>query len=163
MQNYVFILKPTRIYLRKLLQKSAEFAWDDHQKHSKLLPKSANMRLLKQKIWQKRENMQKSWRKTKNRCKRKRKKWRNEGICHPKTGDAGPKTGDLGTPKRPRSPYKQHAQKVKKPQQHALKGQEAHSSNAQKAKKPTAARPERAEALSPGQRPGYNGNEQCAL
>ena len=26
MQNYVFILKPTRIYLRKLLQKSEESA-----------------------------------------------------------------------------------------------------------------------------------------
>jgi len=64
------------------------------------------------------------------------------GFATPKTGDAGPKTGDLGTPKRARSPYKQHAQKVKKP---------------------TAARPERAEALSPGQRPGYNGNQQCAL
>ena len=38
-----------------------------------------------------------------------------KGICHPKTGDAGPKTGDLGTPKRARSPYKQHAQKTKKP------------------------------------------------
>ncbi len=60
MQNYVFILKPTRIYLRKLLQKSEKFAWDDHQKHSKLLPKSANMRLLKQKIGKKWENMQKS-------------------------------------------------------------------------------------------------------
>ena len=44
------------------------------------------------------------------------------------------------------------------------KGQEAHiSSNAQMVKKPTAARPERAEALSPGQRPGYNANQQCAL
>ena len=30
--------------------------------------------------------------------------WRNEGICHPKTGDAGPKTGDLGTPKKDASP-----------------------------------------------------------
>ena len=55
--------------------------------------------------------MQKSRRKTQNRCKRKRKKWRNEGICHPKTGDAGPKTGDaglktgdLGTPKKGASP-----------------------------------------------------------
>ena len=46
-------MKPTRIYLRKLLQKSEKFAWDDHQKHSKLLPKSANMRLLKQKIGKK--------------------------------------------------------------------------------------------------------------
>ena len=53
-------MKPTRIYLRKLLQKSEKFAWDDHQKHSKLLPKSANMRLLKQKIEKKWENMQKS-------------------------------------------------------------------------------------------------------
>ena len=26
-----------------------------------------------------------------------------------------------------------------------------------------AARPEGAEALSPGHRPGYNGNQQCAL
>ena len=26
-----------------------------------------------------------------------------------------------------------------------------------------AARPERAEALSPGHRPGYNSNQQCAL
>ena len=32
------------------------------------------------------------------------------------------------------------------------------------AKQPiAAARPERAEAPSPGQRPGYKGNEQCAL
>ena len=37
--------------------------------------------------------------------------WRNEGICHPKTGDAGPKTGDagpktgdLGTPQKGASP-----------------------------------------------------------
>ena len=43
-------------------------------------------------------------------------------------------------------------------------GQEAHiSCNAQKTKQPTAARPERAEAPSPGQRPGYNVNLQCAL
>ena len=49
--------------------------------------------------------------KTQKRCKRKRKKWINEGICYPKigdagpkTGDAGPKTGDLGTPKKGASP-----------------------------------------------------------
>ena len=30
-------------------------------------------------------------------------------------------------------------------------------------KVPEAARPERAEALSPGHRPGYNGNQQGAL
>ena len=35
--------------------------------------------------------------------------------------------------------------------------------HAQKGQKATTARPERAEALSPGQRPGYKGNEQCAL
>ena len=29
---------------------------------------------------------------------------RNEGICHPKTGDAGPKTGDLDTPQKGASP-----------------------------------------------------------
>ena len=34
---------------------------------------------------------------------------------------------------------------------------------AAKAQKPIAARPEGAEALSPGQRPGYNGNRQGAL
>ena len=47
------------------------------------------------------------------------------GICHPKTGDAGPKTGDLVTPKRTRSPYKQHALKGQKllAQGNALKGQ----------------------------------------
>ena len=33
----------------------------------------------------------------------------------------------------------------------------------QKAQKPIAARPEGAEAPSPGQRPGYNGNGQGAL
>ena len=53
-------------------------------------------------------------------------------------------------------------------------GQEAHiSCNALKVKQPTAARPkgqedpaarpERAEALSPGHRPGYNVNQRCAL
>ena len=31
------------------------------------------------------------------------------------------------------------------------------------AKQPIVARPERAEAPSPGQRPGYKGNEPCAL
>ena len=35
--------------------------------------------------------------------------------------------------------------------------------HAQKGQKPTTARPERAEALSPGHRPGYNSNQQCAL
>lgn len=42
--------------------------------------------------------------KPQKRCKGKRKKWRNEGICYPKTGDAGQKTGDLGTPKKGASP-----------------------------------------------------------
>ena len=28
----------------------------------------------------------------------------NEGICYPKTGDAGQKTGDLGTPQKGASP-----------------------------------------------------------
>nr|WP_293488176.1 hypothetical protein [Prevotella sp.] len=35
--------------------------------------------------------------------------------------------------------------------------------HAQKGQKLIAARPERAEAPSPGHRPGYKGNEQCAL
>ncbi len=43
---------------------------------------------------------------------------------------------------------------------HALKGQKL---LAQDCYGPQAARPERAEALSPGQRPGYNGNRQGAL
>ena len=43
---------------------------------------------------------------------------------------------------------------------HALKGQKL---LAQDCYGPQAARPERAEALSPGQRPGYNGNWQGAL
>ena len=47
--------------------------------------------------------------------------------------------------------YGLKAQKLQK--QHALKAQKA----------PEAARPERAEAPSPGQRPGYNGNQQGAL
>ena len=47
--------------------------------------------------------------------------------------------------------YGLKAQKLQK--QHALKGPEA----------PEAARPERAEAPSPGQRPGYNDNQQGAL
>ena len=42
---------------------------------------------------------------------------------------------------------------------HAQKGQKPTTN----AKQPTTARPERAEALSPGPRPGYNVNEQCAL
>ena len=48
--------------------------------------------------------MNKHEEKTQKRCKRKRKKWRNEGICYPKTGDAGQKTGDLGTLKKGASP-----------------------------------------------------------
>ena len=43
---------------------------------------------------------------------------------------------------------------------HALKGQKL---LAQDCYGPQAARPERAEALSPGQRPGYNGYRQGAL
>ena len=43
---------------------------------------------------------------------------------------------------------------------HAQKGQKL---LAQDCYGPQAARPERAEALSPGQRPGYNGNRQGAL
>ena len=132
-----------------MLQKSEKFAWDDHQKHSKLLPKSANMRLLKQKIGKNGKICKNHEEKHKIDVKENEKSGEMRGFATPKTGDAGPKTGDagpktgdLGTPKRARSPYKQHAQKVKKP---------------------TAARPERAEALSPGQRPGYNGNQQCAL
>ena len=117
-----------------MLQKSEKFAWDDHQKHSKLLPKSANMRLLKQKIGKNGKICKNHEEKHKIDVKENEKSGEMRGICHPKTGDAGPKTGDLGTPKRARSPYKQHAQKVKKPtaarpersrspQQHALKGQ----------------------------------------
>ena len=114
MQNYVFILKPTRIYLRKLLQKSEEFAWDDHQKHSKLLPKSANMRLLKQKIGKNGKICKNHEEKHKIDVKENEQSGEMRGICHPKTGDAGPKTGDLVTPKRARSPYKQHALKGQK-------------------------------------------------
>ena len=47
--------------------------------------------------------------------------------------------------------YGLKAQKLQK--QHALKGPKA----------PEAARPERAEAPSPGHRPGYDGNQQDAL
>ena len=43
---------------------------------------------------------------------------------------------------------------------HALKGQKL---LVQDCYGPQAARPKRAEALSPGQRPGYNGNRQGAL
>lgn len=48
--------------------------------------------------------MNKHEEKTQKRCKRKRKKWRHEGICYPKKGDAGQKTGDLGTLKKGASP-----------------------------------------------------------
>lgn len=51
--------------------------------------------------------MNKHEEKHKSDVKENEKKWRNEGICYPKTGDAGPKTGDArqktgdwGTPKK---------------------------------------------------------------
>ena len=48
--------------------------------------------------------MNKHEEKHKSDVKENEKKWRNEGICYPKTGDAGQKTGDLGTPKKGASP-----------------------------------------------------------
>ena len=56
---------------------------------------------------------------------------------------------------------KQHALKAQKVQkQHALKAQKVQKQHALKGPKgPEAARPERAEAPSPGHRPGYNGNQ----
>ena len=46
---------------------------------------------------------------------------------------------------------------------YGLKAQKLQKQHALKAQAPEAARPERAEAPSPGQRPGYNGNQQDAL
>ena len=81
-------------------------------KHSKLLPKSANLRLLKQKIWQKNGEICKNHEeKHKIDVKENEKSGEmrgfvtpKQGICHPKTGDAGRKKGDLGTPQKGASP-----------------------------------------------------------
>ena len=48
--------------------------------------------------------MNKHEEKHKSDVKENEKKWRNEGICYPKIGDAGLKTGDLGSPKKGASP-----------------------------------------------------------
>ena len=60
---------------------------------------------------------------------------------------------------------KQHALKGQKLQkQHALKGQKLQKQHALKGQKlREVARPERAEAPSPGHRPGYNSSQQGAL
>ena len=113
------------------------------------------MRLLKQKIEKNGKICKNHEEKRKIDVKENEKSGEMRGFATLKQGMRDQKQGIWALQKGQEAHISSTPKRSRSPQQHALKGQEAHSSNAQKAKKPTAARPERAEALSPGQRPGY--------
>ena len=123
MQNYIFISKPTRIYLRKLLQKSAKFAWElirNTANYSQNLPicVCSSRKLEKNgKICKNHEE------KHKIDVKENEKSGEMRGFATPKQGMRDQKQGIWALQKGQEAHISSTPKRSSSPQQHALKGQ----------------------------------------